>query len=81
MYLGPRQTSVTEDNQKLLSRGVLRKKYSENMQQIYSRTPLPKCDFNKVANNLKLHFSMGAVLHIFRTPSPKNTLGWLLLDN
>ena len=29
--------------------GVLRKRYFENMQQIYSRTPLPNCHFNKVA--------------------------------
>ena len=29
-------------------RGVLRKRCSENMQQIYTRTPMPKCDFNKV---------------------------------
>ena len=30
--------------QKQPSRGVLRKKYSENMQQSYRRTPMPKCD-------------------------------------
>ena len=29
------------------SRGVLRKKCPENMQQISRRTPMPKCDFNK----------------------------------
>ena len=34
--------------QKQPSRGVLRKKCSENMQQLYKRTPMPKCDFNKV---------------------------------
>ena len=34
--------------QKQPSRGVLRKRCSENMQQIYMRTPMPKCDFNKV---------------------------------
>ena len=33
------------------SRGVLRKSFSENMQQIY-RTLMPKCDFNKVALQL-----------------------------
>ena len=33
-------------------RGVLKKRCSENIQQIYSRTPMPKCDFNKVANLL-----------------------------
>ena len=29
-------------------RGVLKKSCSENKQQIYRRTPMPKCDFNKV---------------------------------
>ena len=33
-------------------RGVLRKMCSENMQQIYRRTPMPKCNFNKVAKQL-----------------------------
>ena len=28
---------------------VLRKSYSENMQQIYWRKPMPKCYFNKFA--------------------------------
>ena len=34
--------------QKQPVRGILRKRCSENMQQIYRRTPMPKCDFNKV---------------------------------
>ena len=34
--------------QKQASRGVLRKSCSENMQQIFRRTLMPKCDFNKV---------------------------------
>ena len=34
------------------SKGVLRKRCSENMQQIYMRTPMPKYDFNKVALQL-----------------------------
>ena len=38
--------------QKQPPRGVPRKKCSENMQQIYRRTPMPKCDFNKVAKQL-----------------------------
>ena len=29
--------------------GVPRKKCSEDLLQIYRRTPMPKCDFNKVA--------------------------------
>ena len=32
--------------------GVLSKRCSENMHQIYRRTPIPKCDFNKVAKQL-----------------------------
>ena len=27
-------------------------KCSENMQKIYRKTPMPKCDFNKVAKQL-----------------------------
>ena len=38
--------------QKQPSTGVLIKRCSENMQQIYRRTPMPKCDFNKVAKQL-----------------------------
>ena len=33
------------------SRGVPRKRCSENIQQIYRRTPMPKYDFNKYAWN------------------------------
>ena len=35
--------------QKQLSSGFLKKRCSENMQQIYRGTSMPKCDFNKVA--------------------------------
>ena len=38
--------------QKQPSRVVLKRRYSENMQQIYRRTPMPKCDFNKVVLQL-----------------------------
>ena len=38
--------------QKQPPRGVLKKRCSENMQQTYTRTPMPKCDFNKVALQL-----------------------------
>ena len=62
--------------------GVLWKSCCENMQQIYRRTPMQKCDFNKVA----LHFGMGVwvfsckFLHIFRKTFAKNTSGRLLLQ-
>ena len=37
-------------------RGVLRKRCSKNMQQIYRRTPMLKCDFNKVAKQGGIHY-------------------------
>ena len=42
---------------------------------------MPKCDFNKVALQITLRHGCFPVnlLHIFRTPFPKNTSGWLLL--
>ena len=40
------------NTQKQPSSGVLRKRCSENMQQIYRRKPMPKCDFNRVAKQL-----------------------------
>ena len=38
---------IFDISQKQSSRGVLKKRCSENMQQIYRRTSMPKCDFNK----------------------------------
>ena len=60
------------------SRGVLKKRCLENIPQIYRRTPMPKCDFNKVAKQLywiELWYGCSPVhlLHIFRTVFPKNT--------
>ena len=46
-----KDTNITQFK-KQPSRGVLRKRYSENMKQIYRRTPIPRCDFNKVALHL-----------------------------
>ena len=64
--------------------GVLKKKCSENMHQIYRRMPMPQCDFSKVACNfteIVLWHGCSPVnlLHISRTPFPKNNSGWLLL--
>ena len=58
--------------QKHPSIGVLIKRLSENMQQFYRRTPMSKCDFNKVAKQL---CSLVNLQHIFRAPFPKNTPG------
>ena len=38
--------------QKQPSKGALRKTCSENMQQIYRKTLMPECDFNKAALQL-----------------------------
>ena len=55
--------NVVIEVQKQPPRGVPRKRCSENMQQIYRRTLMPKFDFNKVvATLLKSHFGMGALL-------------------
>ena len=43
---------ASDCHQKQPPRGVPRKRCSENMQQIYRRTPMPKSDFNKVALQL-----------------------------
>ena len=55
------------------------------MQQINSRTPMSKYDFNKVAKQLywnhTAYFLMHILLHTFKTPFPKYTYGGLLLYN
>ena len=43
---------IYDTAQKQPSSGALRKRCSENMQQIYKRTHMPKSDFNKVAKHL-----------------------------
>ena len=58
---------------------VLRKRCSENMQQIYRISPMPKCDFNKIT--LPHGCSPVNLLHVFRKPFPKNICGWLLLKD
>ena len=47
-------------SQKQTSKSVLSKRCSENMQQINRITPMPKCDFNKVA--FSEHFFLGTPL-------------------
>ena len=73
---------IKYDMQKQPSRGILRKKYSENMQQIYRRTPMPKWDFIKVQFSLieiTLWYECSPVnlLHIYRITFSKNTSGWI----
>ena len=45
-------TEVCIKNKIDIPRGVFRKRCSENMLQIYKRTPMPKCAFNKFALQL-----------------------------
>ena len=54
--------------------GIPRKSWSKNMQQIYRRTPMRKCKIT-----LGHGCSPVNLIHIFTTPFPKNTPGWLLL--
>ena len=54
----------SRSKQKQPSVGVLVKRFSENMQQTYWRTLMPKCDFNKVAKQPV------NLLHIFRALFP-----------
>ena len=70
-------------NQKQPPRGVPRKRSSKNMLQIYRRTPMPKCDFNKVATEITLWYGCFPVnlLHSFRTPFPRNDSGRILLKS
>ena len=56
-------------------RGVLRKRCSENMQQIYRRTPLPKCDFNKVTKQFYWNHTLAWVFSC----SPKLQMFWVKL--
>ena len=60
--------------QKQPFRGVLRKTCCKNMQQIYRKAPMSKCEIV-----LRHGFSPVNLLHIFRIPSPQNISGRLLL--
>ena len=67
-------------------RGVLKKRSPENMQQIYRRTPMSKCDFNKVVKQLYWNHTSPWVFFCkcaayFQKTFLKNTSGWLLLKS
>ena len=53
------------------SKGVLRKRSSENMQKIYRRTPMPKCDFNTSYFNTTGLSDVKMLLFVFKTASEK----------
>ena len=79
MELGLRILIVQEQP----SRVVFKKRCSENMQQIYRRIPIPKCDFNKVASQLYWNRILAWLFSCkfaanFQNTFPKNTSGRLL---
>ena len=73
--------------QKQPSRVGLIKRYSENMQQLYRRTPIPKLNLSNKgckATLMKSHYGNSYrtpvdLLHNFRTSFPKSTSRGLLL--
>ena len=65
-------------HQKQPSIGVLRKRCYKNIEQIYRKTPVPKCD-SVIEVALRHGYSPVNLLHIFRTPFNKNKYGGLLL--
>ena len=57
--------------------GVFRKRCCENMQETYKTTPMPKCDFNKVAKQLYgNHTSPRAFYCKFAAPFPMDGCFW-----
>ena len=61
---------------KELSAGVLKKKCFENMPQIYRRTPMPKCDFNKFAKQLCWNHTSAIVPSCKFAANFQNTFSW-----
>ena len=61
------------NSQKQPSRGVHKKRCSENMQKIYRRTPMPKCNFNKVVLQLYWNHTLAWVISCKLTEYFQNT--------
>ena len=57
---------IAWNKQKQPSIGVLVKRCSKNMQQIYRRTPMPKCDFNKVVRGMSVLYSRNSPFFFYR---------------
>ena len=75
LYSG--EQTVISLRQKQPPRGVPWKRCSENMQQIYRRTPMLDSNFIEIA--LRHGCSPVNLLHIFKIPFPKKTTGRLHL--
>ena len=65
--------------QKQPSRGFLGKRFSENIQQIYRRTPMSKCDFNNVAKQLCWNCTSALVFSCKVAAYFQNTFSWKYL--
>ena len=67
--------------QKQPPRAAPRKRCSENIQQIYRRTPVPEFGLNNNFIEIALRHGCSPVNlpHIFSTPFSRNTSGWQLL--
>ena len=75
---------MTLVRQKQPSRGVVKKRCSENKQQIYRRKPCRSAISIKLQRSfiemvLRHGCSPVNLLHLFGTPFHRNTFGWLLL--
>ena len=75
---------VPYKTQRQPSRGVLRKRCSENVQQIYRRTPMPKCDFKRVAKQLYWNHTSAWVFSCnfaacFQNTFSRTTSEWMFL--
>ena len=73
--------TITENFQIYKYKSKMNKSYL-SMQQIYRRTPMPKCDFNKVVKQLYWYRTSAGVfscslLPFFRKPFSKNTFVWV----
>ena len=64
---------LSKSYQKQPSTGDRRKKCSGNVQQIYRRSPLPICDFNKVALQLYWNHTSGWVISYKFAAHSQNT--------
>ena len=62
--------------QKQPFRCVLEKRCSENIKQIYRRTPMPKCGFNKVARKLYWNRTLAWVFFCKFTAYFQNTFSY-----
>ena len=72
--------------QKQPSRGILQKRCSEKIHQIYRRTPMPKCHFSKDAkqlywNHIQVWVFSCKLAAYFQNTFSRNTSAGLLLEN